>query len=244
MSILRRIDKNLIRLGIAALSTCLIFLDKFLPNFNKLILILIIFGLILSLNILEDYVTRLQAHPTFVLRKILNSAQRETLEITTIQKFLTAAAEARLTRGDSVHILTNSLESYDLNEYYIDNALADNLKEGVKYYYYLPKDNRDRLIEEKTLLVNILVKKGIDPTVLQDTLIFYLVDDGCMYNFATIHSKSQKQTLKGYWYLTMPSPDKAGDVNLVVLALRKDHSDELDKLLTTLRLMGRKVPTF
>ncbi len=213
---------NILRILLISLtSTVLIHIQSLFPTINTFQKSVIIFIMIFIILTLTDYIIKkLYLKITITLVKIINSLSIEEKNVKTVQQFLTdpSTIESKLTEGDEVHILTNSLENYDLSQPAID-IIAENILKGVKYIYYIPLNFYETLKEELSTLISILYnEKSIDRRQILDNIIFYNVNIEGLYNFAYIKSKYKRV---GYWYITTPSENVNEGNNLIIVELDK-----------------------
>lgn len=202
---------------------------------DKLGIPLTIFIVFLSITILAFFMDliRNKTNPKIleVLRGILNSCALQKLDFTSIRDFLKESKEGDLKRGDTVKVLTNSLENYDNTPSAI-NLIANNLVVGVNYIYYLPIREYEGILDQKDEFVNSLLKEREDISLkdLETNLRFHYINEKCLYNFAVVTSSGHNI---GYWYVTRKSQDES-ESNLAILTLNKDNTEKLIKVFTRL----------
>jgi hypothetical protein len=200
---------------------------------SSLVLVPLIFVIVLLLFYVNERIKQIVAPNAMkVLRPILNSCARDAFEITTIHDFLIETSEDSLAAGDEVLILTNSLDAYDTTAPAV-RVIARNLKDGVKYVYFLEVDEYPALLDEIDRFVGLLLREptGLAPNLLGQHLIFYSVVEECIHNFAIVKVRGN---VRGYWYITTPSNTDPKERQLVILEMRRDHRDNLLKLFQRL----------
>nr|AAU43685.1 hypothetical protein GZ26D8_16 [uncultured archaeon GZfos26D8]QNO53166.1 hypothetical protein NDOAJMFA_00016 [Methanosarcinales archaeon ANME-1 ERB6] len=235
-----------IKIGIYGLLGGLaVVVDKMFGHISTMIgLPLTILIVVLSISVIVIVMDRIknkyQPDLQNILGKILNSCAKDPLKlkITTIRNFLDKTKEESLIMGDKVHILTNSLKTYDLTAPAV-KVIADNLRDGVHYIYYLSPKKYPVLIAEKDKFVDLILKEreDLNKDHINSNLIFYTIDEKCLYNFATV---TKKGATEGYWYVATLSPEESSP-NLTILTLSEDDTNELVKAFTRLRDSSKRI---
>lgn len=200
-------------------------LTKLFGSFSIVVVAILLFLALILLDVVKN---RYRPGIMDILPGILNSCARNKLEITTIDDFLQETKESSLGRGSEVHVLTNSLESYDLTLPAL-KVIARNLANNVKYIYYLHVGEYPQLADQKDRFVNLLLNERKDLTHdnIDSNLIFHIIDEPALYNFSIVKA----QGAKGYWYVTTV-PE--GSANLAILLLDQDNIDKLMKVFSRL----------
>lgn len=245
--------------ALAALSTLVLFLQTLFDGDGKYVRVPLVFLSLVAVIASVRYLEHRLAPPAIqTLRQILNSCAKQASRITTVAKFLTQTDEDSLISGDEVHILTNSLKGYDMTPPAMA-VIADNLRDGVRYIYYLPqKSEYPGLEQEKEGFVRSVEQASGRPNrVVEENLRIYLVEEPCLYNFAVVFRAAPSE-FKGYWYITTPSPPEQSDIpkpepptvskaetdldpSLVILRLSTEMTEDLWRLFAHLRRSSVRV---
>ena len=240
----RLLSQSWVRVTLTSvLATLSIVLARSLINTNEPIAILIVFVVLAATNAVTDYLRKLfERDHLSALQRILASSTRESLDITTVRRFLVDTNEEALKGEAQVHILTNDLSSYDLTPPALD-VIASNLIDGVKYLYYLPERDFPALKVQRNVLVEKLMGARPAPSIaqLRANLCFYPVPSPCLFNFAIVDNG---RNLRGYWYLAAPTIGEEGNSDLVVIELRHDNRDQLVSVLERLRRFRQIKPQY
>lgn len=211
-------------------ATIIVLIDKVLPSglggFQGILFFIIILFLIVITDQIKE---RLTPETPKILRNIINDCARNAFEITTIHDFLVETKEESLNAGDEVHILTNSLEGYDATRPAV-KVISQNLEDGVKYLYYLPAKEFPALTDETSDFVAKIFRERstLPPSVINSNLVFFEIDEECIYNFAIVKTKG---TVRGYWYITTPSSNDPKLRQLVIMEMANSDRDRLLKLM-------------
>jgi hypothetical protein len=217
---------------VALLTTILLYLQSLFTSVSSPVGLTILFVSVFVVVILVDYMEhRVRPSVGAALGDVLRSCVRDSVDITTVAHFLADSREEDLVDGDEVHVLTNSLEGYDLSPAAL-RIIAENVREGVRYIYYLPglptlAAEKDRFVHEITTRV-----AGLPATTIDERLRFYRADEDALYSFAVV---SARAIHAAYWYITTPSRDGRADPELVILKLRRDLRDRVIGVMTRLR---------
>lgn len=235
-----------IKIGIYGLLGGLaVVVDKMFGHISTMIgLPLTILIVVLSISVIVIVMDRIKNKYQPVLQNtlggILNSYAKDPLKlkITTIRNFLDESKEESLTMRDEVHIITNSLKTYDKTPPAV-KVIADNLRDGVHYIYCLSPKEYPVLIDEKNEFVDLILKerKDLNRDHINSNLIFYNIDEKCLYNFATVTKKGDTE---GYWYVATLSPEESSS-NLTILTLSEGDTNELVKVFKRLRASSKRV---
>ncbi len=199
------------------------------------VLVLLLSGIVAIGDLAKE---KLQPKLVESLAPLLNSCARDSLSITSVATFLEKTEEHQLAEGDEVHVLTNTLASYDSTVPAL-NVISENVKEGVKYIYYVSQSRFPALELEKSEFIGRLKNDyHVKDEVLAERIQFYVFDEECLFNFAVVQARGH---VTGYWYITTP-PKRGATVNsLIILTLPNDHRDVLLGVFEQLRGRSKRV---
>jgi len=211
---------------LALLGTGMISLGEYLYNSNSPLWLnaTIIFGIFL----ISFLLTLLSDKKDWVLMSLVeisNNIPKGETKTTSVSEFLKHSDEEALKKGDKVTILTNDLNNYDLLPNTLD-VIAENIKEGVLYVYYLPLDHEAQLWEQVHKLASAILERTDITAILN--LKICTVDLALIYSFAMVEQNSSK---KAYWYLSMET--SCDDANLLIVELQGIQKVKLEQVLAT-----------
>lgn len=181
------------------------------------------------------------------LRTIINSCARsasEEFEYTTVGDFL-QKIEARLAEGDEMNVLTHDIDAYDGLAPAVE-ALAQNLRRGVRYNYYMPDNSRSTLMQAASFfdrLEHEMHVAGSAPAAARDRLdslvSLYLHPHALLYYFAMIRRGGGN--LETSWYITSPNDRKPDRSLLVTTRLSEGNRDLLVNVFDKLRRESKRL---
>lgn len=165
----------------------------------------------------------------FQLVEINNAIPLGEASITTVREFLTATKEESLTAGDRVMILTNNLRNYDLLPGTV-KIIADNIKEGVIYEYFLPVTNDPTLREELKSLMEALIRHDIRLNMLKENLRIHDITDPLTYSYAIVQ---QNRETRAYWYVA--TEPQQSDAKLAIIRVTGRAEQSLAQMPRSIR---------
>lgn len=133
--------------------------------------------------------------------------------------------EVQLSRGDSAHIITSDLYSYDGVDPILDDVVIPNLRQGVTYHYYLHGSDR-RTMENHARSFSRKLKEQVERVapaeaggILESRVFFHLVAEPLLNYF--LFQRTRRKGDECFWYFTTPDEDPL--TGTLVYVEFKDH---------------------